>query len=69
MLTTSPGRGHHGGRARIRGEETEIAELNAENKRLERALAAAHAELHRRGDTGTTTPADVGDTVTDLRWF
>lgn len=33
--------------------ETEIADLKAENKRLERALAAAHGELHRRGHTGT----------------
>jgi hypothetical protein len=34
-------------------QESEIADLKAENKRLERALAAAHGELHRRGHTGT----------------
>jgi hypothetical protein len=32
--------------------EADIADLKAENKRLERALAAAHGELHRRGHTG-----------------
>lgn len=40
-------------RAQKQRYETELAELRAENKRLERALAAAHGELHHHGHTGT----------------
>lgn len=50
-------------RAQKQRYETEIADLKPDNKRLERALAAAHGELRRRGHTGTS--ANVGDTVTD----
>jgi hypothetical protein len=41
-------------RAQKQRYETEIADLKAENKRLEQALAAAHGELHRRGLAGTS---------------
>jgi hypothetical protein len=40
-------------RAQRQRYETEIADLKTKNKRLERALAAAHGELHRHGQTGT----------------
>ncbi|ABM16190.1 transposase [Mycobacterium sp. ENV421] len=35
--------------------QTEIAELKAENKTLEQALATAHGELHRLRNTATPT--------------
>ena len=40
-------------RAQKQRYEAEIADLKSENKRLERALGAAHGELHRRGHAGT----------------
>jgi hypothetical protein len=41
-------------RAQKQHYENKIAELKAENKTLEQALAAAHGELHRLGKTGTS---------------
>lgn len=41
-------------RAQKQRYETEIADLKAEIKRLERALAAAHGELHRHGQSATS---------------
>jgi hypothetical protein len=40
-------------RAQQQRYESETVDLKAENKRLKRAVAAAHGELRRCGHTGT----------------